>query len=156
MSDQLFDGRRIRVLVAVDNRAGRSYRGEDVVASLEEAVKAYGCPRRIRLDNGPEFVSRDLDLWAYANGVVLDFSRPGKPTDNAFIEAFNSRCRQECLNQHWFLSMQDAQAKLDGWRQHYNHARPHSSIGNLTPIEFVAAYRRRTSPADQGEQILQL
>lgn len=164
MSDQLFDGTRIRVLAAVDNysrvgtilRAGQSYRGADVVASLEQAVKVHGHPRRIRLDNGPEFISRDLDLWAYANGVVLDFSRPGKPTDNAFIEAFNSRCRQECLNQHWFLSMADAQVKLEAWREHYNHARPHSSIGNLTPIEFVAAYRRRPPADDQEGRIFQL
>lgn len=164
MSDQLFDGTRIRVLAAVDTysragtilRAGQSYPGSDVVISLEEAVKLHGCPRRIRLDNGPEFISRDLDLWAYANGFVLDFSRPGKPRDNAFIEAFNSRCRQECLNQHWFLSMEDAQAKLNAWREHYNHARPHSSIGNLTPIEFIAAYRRSLSADDQKERILQL
>ena len=105
MSDQLFNGRRIRVLTIVDIFSkvspaigvGTSYRGHDVVATLEQAVQVHGCPRRIRVDNGPEFISRDLDLWAYSNGVVLDFSRPGKPTDNAYIEAFNSRFRQECF-----------------------------------------------------------
>lgn len=134
----MFDSRRVRVLAAFDNysrvgtilSARQSYRGEDVVRSLEAAVLVFGCPRRIRIDNGPEFVSRDVDLWAYANGVVLDFSRPGKPTDNALAEAFNSRCRQECLNQHWFLSLADAQVKLDAWREHYNTARrtPRSAI----------------------------
>lgn len=164
MSDQLFDGRRIRVLAAVDNysrmgtilSARQSYRGEDVVRSFDSAAQAFGWPRRIRVDNGPEFVSRDLDLWAYANGVVLDFSRPGKPTDNALIEAFNSRCRQECLNQHWFLSLADAQAKLDAWREHYNAARPHSSLGEMTPIEALQAYHRQLPEEAQTERILQL
>ncbi|WP_245413008.1 integrase core domain-containing protein, partial [Allosediminivita pacifica] len=83
---------------------------------------------------GSEFISRDLDLWAYANDVTLDFSRPGKPTDNGFIEAFNSRLRAECLNAHWFMSLADAQEKLEGWRRHYNEDRPHSAIGYNVPI----------------------
>jgi putative transposase len=107
------------------------------VETLERAVKTYGCPRRLRVDNGPEFVSRELDLWAYARGVVLDFSRPGKPTDNAYIESFNSRFRQERLNQHWFMDLEDAGCKIEAWRLDYNERRPHSSIGNLTPAEFV-------------------
>ena len=86
---------------------------------------------------GPEFVSKELDLWAYTHGVTLDFSRPGKPTDNAFIEAFNARVRQECFNQHWFLSLADARAKIDQWRVMYNHERPHSKLGYRTPEEFV-------------------
>jgi putative transposase len=94
-------------------------------------------PRRIRVDNGPEFISRDLDIWAYARGVVLDFSRPGKPTDNAYIESFNSRFRQECLNQHCFMDMEDARGKIEAWKLDYNERRPHSSIGNLTPVEFI-------------------
>ena len=80
-----------------------------------------------------EFVSRDLDLWAYQNNVTLDFSRPGKPTDNAFIEAFNGRLRAECLNTHWFLSLSDAREKLESWRRDYNEVRPHGAIGNKTP-----------------------
>ena len=143
--DQLFDGSKIRCLTVIDNFSRlcpvigvrKNYRGHDVVETLEGAVKAYGCPRRIRVDNGPEFVSRDLDLWAYARGVVLDFSRPGKPTDNAYIESFNSRFRQECLNQHWFMDMEDAGCKIEAWRLDYNERRPHSSIGNLTPAEFI-------------------
>ena len=89
-----------------------------------------GFPATIRVDQGTEFVSRDLDLWAYQRGVTLDFSRPGKPTDNAFIEAFNGRFRAECLNAHWFLSLADAQKKVEDWRRYYNEERPHGSIGN--------------------------
>ena len=83
---------------------------------------------------GSEFISRDLDLWAYANDVTLDFSRPGKPTDNGFIEAFNSKLRSECLNAHWFMSLADASEKLVDWRRHYNEDRPHSAIGYNVPI----------------------
>ena len=86
---------------------------------------------------GPEFISKALDLWAWLNGVTLDFSRPGKPTDNAFIESFNGSFRAECLNAAWFLSLADAQAKCDAWLSDYNTVRPHSSIGQKTPIELA-------------------
>ncbi len=79
------------------------------------------------MDNGPEFISKALDQWACWNNVTLDFSRPGKPTDNAFIESFNGRLRQECLNEHWFLSLEDARTKIENWRIHYNEKRPHGS-----------------------------
>lgn len=145
VADQLMDGRKIRILTIVDIFSkisptigvGSAYRGHDVVTTLQAAVRAHGCPKRIRVDNGPEFVSKDLDLWAYANDVVLDFSRPGKPTDNAFIEAFNSRFRQECLNAHWFLNLADARAKIEAWRRDYNVVRPHSAIGNRPPVELA-------------------
>ncbi len=88
----------------------------------------------MRVDNGPEFGGRLLDQWAYLNKVELDFSRPGKPTDNGFIEAFNSKLRSECLNAHWFMSLADAQEKLETWRRHYNEDRPHSAIGYNVPI----------------------
>jgi putative transposase len=91
-------------------------------------------PKTIRVDNGSEFISHDLDLWAYANDVTLDFSRPGKPTDNGFIEAFNSKLRSECLNAHWFMSLADAREKLDAWRRDYNEVRPHSAIGYNVPV----------------------
>ena len=111
----------------------------------------WGYPKSIRADNGPEFVSRDLDLWAYANDVTLDFSRPGKPTDNAFIEAFNGRLRAECLNTHWFLTLEDARRKLENWRRDYNELRPHGAIGNKAPITLidcpVATSRTRRSEA---------
>ncbi|MGY6638075.1 MAG: integrase core domain-containing protein, partial [Erythrobacter sp.] len=124
-----------------------SYRGEDVVATLERACREIGYPKTIRVDNGSEFISRDMDLWAYQRGVILDFSRPGKPTDNAFIEAFNSKLRSECLNAHWFLSLEDACEKLEAWRRHYNEERPHSAIGNIPPI-MLANSAGETSPPD--------
>jgi putative transposase len=147
VSDQLFDGRRLRVLTLVDNHTreslalhvGQRIRGLDVVAVLERLTKQHGLPKRIQVDNGPEFISKDLDRWAYWNHVELDFSRPGKPTDNALIEAFNSRFRQECLNEHWFMSLPDAREKVEAWRHDYNHDRPHSALGYQSPAEFVAA-----------------
>lgn len=84
-----------------------SYRGEDVVATLDRICRKTGYPKTIRVDNGSEFVSRDIDLWAYPRGVTLDFSRRGKPTDDAYIEAFNSKFRSECLNAHWFMGLAD-------------------------------------------------
>jgi putative transposase len=140
--DQLALGKKIRVLTVVDIFSKFSpaidpkfsYRGEDVVQTLEQVCAKIGYPRTIRVDQGSEFVSRDLDLWAYANGVTLDFSRPGKPTDNAFIEAFNSKLRAECLNAHWFMSLEDAREKLEDWRRYYNEDRPHSGIGQIPPI----------------------
>lgn len=98
-----------------------------------------GTPGTIRVDNGPEFIPKALDRWAYENGATLDFSRPGKPTDNAFVESFNGRLRDECLNTHWFLSLADARAKIEPWRRHYNESRPHTSLGWLTPKEFASS-----------------
>jgi putative transposase len=142
--DQLATGRKIRVLTVIDTFSRFSpivdprfsYRAENVVAALEQTWAAVGYPKTIRVDQGSEFISRDLDLWAYANGVTLDFSRPGKPTDNAFIEAFNGRLRAECLNAHWFLTLADAQEKLEAWRSYYNEVRPHGAIGNRSPISL--------------------
>ena len=140
--DQLAMGKKIRVLTVVDIFSKFSpvidprfsYRAEDVVMTLERICGEVGYPKTIRVDQGSEFVSRDLDLWAYANGVTLDFSRPGKPTDNAFIEAFNSKLRSECLNAHWFMSLDDARSKMEEWRRYYNEERPHSGIGQIAPI----------------------
>jgi putative transposase len=140
--DQLAVGKKIRVLTVVDIFSKFSpvidprfsYRGEDVVETLERVCAKTGYPGTIRVDQGSEFISRDLDLWAYAHGVTLDFSRPGKPTDNAFIEAFNSKLRAECLNAHWFMSLADAHEKLEDWRRYYNEDRPHSGIGQIPPI----------------------
>lgn len=143
--DQLATGRKLRILTVVDTYSRYvptldprfSYRGENVVQTLERVCNKIGYPKTIRVDQGSEFISRDLDLWAYANNVTLDFSRPGKPTDNAFIEAFNGRFRTECLNTHWFLSLADAREKLEDWRRYYNEERPHSAIGNKVPITLV-------------------
>ena len=115
-----------RLCPATDARF--TYRGEDLVQTLESVCRRIGYPRTIGVDNGSEFISRDLDLWVCANAVTLDFSRPGKPTDNGFIEAFNSKLRSECLNAHWFMILADAREKLETWRRHYNEDRPHSAI----------------------------
>ena len=112
-------------------------RGADVVETLERVCREVGYPQSIRVDQGSEFVSRDLDVWAYQKGVVLDFSRPGKPTDNAFIESFNGKFRAECLNAHWFLTLDDARAKMEAWRRDYNDVRPHSALGQRTPSELM-------------------
>ena len=113
-------------------------RGIEVVEVLEKVVLEHGKPKTIRVDNGPEFISKDVDLWAYWNKVKLDVSRPGKPTDNAYIESFNARFRLECLNEHWFLSFEDARERVEIWRQDYNKERPHSALNNLTPGEFAS------------------
>ena len=100
-----------------------NFRGPDVVEIREEVGRQVGFPKAIRVDQGTEFVSRDLDFWAYQRGVTLDFSRPGKPTDNAFIESFNGKFRAECPNAHWFMSLDEARRKCEAWR------RDHSAIG---------------------------
>ena len=142
--DQLATGRKLRILTVVDTFSRFSpvldprfsYRGQDVVRTLEEVCKKAGYPKTIRVDQGSEFISRDLDLWAYQRQVTLDFSRPGKPTDNAFIESFNGKFRAECLNVHWFMSLDDARTKMEDWRKDYNEVRPHSAIGNNPPISL--------------------
>ena len=147
MSDELFDGRRIRLLTLVDNFTRESLAievndrigGYKVVEVLMQVGKERKLPSTIRVDNGPEFISKALDQWAYLNGVQLDFSRPGKPTDNGLIEAFNGRLREECLNESWFLSLEDAREKVESWRQQYNKERPHRALGNLAPFEYALA-----------------
>ena len=115
-----------------------SLKGKDVVNTMTVIYELTGRkPERIQADNGSEFISKVMDKWAYEHGVTLDFSRPGKPTDNAFIESFNGSFRDECLNAHWFLSLADAREKIEAWRQDYNEFRPHSSLNNLTPHEFL-------------------
>ncbi|EBR9943378.1 IS3 family transposase [Salmonella enterica subsp. enterica serovar Krefeld] len=151
VSDNLFNGRRFRALTVVDNfsreclaiHAGKSLKGEDVVRIMEALrVPDKRLPVRIQTDNGSEFISKSLDKWAYEHGVTMDFSRPGKPTDNPFIESFNGSLRDECLNIHWFLSLEDAQEKPDNWRREYNHERTHSSLNDMTPAEFIRSLRK--------------
>ncbi len=147
VSDALFDGRRLRALTVVDAftrealaiDVDQGIKGEQVVAAVTRIASVRGAPKTIRVDNGPEFISKALDRWAYENGVTLDFSRPGKPTDNAFVESFNGRLRDECLNSHWFLSLADARAKIEAWRRDYNESRPHTALGWLTPAEYAAS-----------------
>ncbi len=145
VADNLFDGRKLRMLTVVDCysreslaiHVGQSLKGDDVVRVLNAIVRGRGQPRTIKTDNGSEFISKVMDKWAYEHGVELDFSRPGKPTDNAMVESFNGRLRQECLNEHWFMSLTDAQDKIEAWRRFYNEARPHSALDWLTPTEFA-------------------
>jgi putative transposase len=147
LSDSLADGRRFRVLTFVDNvsrvspaiAVGVSLTGERVVAILEELRRTTGAPKRLAVDNGPEFISKALDAWAYQHGVQLEFSRPGKPTDNAFAESFNGRFRDECLDQHWFASLEEARATIEAWRIEYNTERPHRALGQQTPAAWVAS-----------------
>jgi putative transposase len=150
VADQLFDRRRFRALTVVDNfsrkclaiHADSSIKGEDVRATLARITTRCGqLPDRIQVDNGSEFISKILDQWAYDNGVTLDFSRPGKPTDNPYIESFNGSFRDECLNLHWFLSLEDARGKIEAWRTEYNSFRPHSSLGDLPPNEYLEQYQ---------------
>jgi putative transposase len=134
--DQLATGRKLRVLTIIDTFSRYSpaieprftFRAAEVVEILEQVGRQIGFPKAIRVDQGTEFVSRDLDLWAYQRGVTLDFSRPGKPTDNAFIESFNGKFRAECLNAHWFMSLDDARRKCEAWRRDYKRASQHPSV----------------------------
>lgn len=148
VADALFDGRRFRALTIVDNftkeslaiEVDQQLKGEDVVAVMERLRHRRDLPQRIQTDNGSEFISMVMDRWAYDHGVVMDYSRPGKPTDNPFIESFNGSFRDECLNTHWFLSLDDARRKIENWRVDYNHFRTHSSIGDVPPAEFAARF----------------
>jgi len=145
VSDQLFNGKRFRSLTMLDSftreclaiHVDRSIQGTDVVQVLDRLKATRGAPAYIRVDNGPEFISKALDLWASQEGVRLHFSRPGKPTDNALIESFNGSFRDECLQTNWFLSLEDARAKIEQWRRDYNEFCPHSSLGKKTPSEFA-------------------
>lgn len=154
VADQLHDGRKIKVLTVIDiftreclaTTIGAKLRSENVVTTLTMIMKERGKPQRIFCDNGSEFSGRITDLWAYINKVTLAFSRPGKPTDNAFIESFNGSFRDECLNLHWFTSYEDARVKIEAWRHEYNHTRPHKALNNLSPAEYVAYLASDNSP----------
>jgi putative transposase len=123
--------------------------GQRVTAVLDRLAQAQQVPKEIFVDNGPKFVSRALDEWAHRHEVKLAFSRPGTPTDNAYIESFNARLRQECLNENWFLSLSDAQEKLERHRKEYNSFRPHSSLADLTPEEFTSRWQAKVAAEHQ-------
>ena len=156
MSDALFNGRRFRALTMMDvySReclniyADNKITGDTVVDILNHISYHRGRPERIRVDNGPEFVSKALDNWSYQNNIKLEFSRPGKPVDNAFIESFNGSLRDECLSTNWFLSIEDAQNKLEAWRRDYNEFRPHSSLDNMTPSDFARSLTIESNKPD--------
>lgn len=145
MVDQLTDGRRFRVLTIVDVftreslavEVGPSLKGTDVVEALNQIRTERGIPKMLFCDNGAEFSSQIMDLWAYQNGVRIDFSRPGKPTDNAYIETFNGTLRAECLDTHWFGTLAEAKERIEAWRKEYNESRPHRALGERTPKELA-------------------
>ncbi|MFQ5601536.1 MAG: IS3 family transposase [Candidatus Krumholzibacteriia bacterium] len=146
MQDATAQGRTLRVFGAIDVfsrecvalHVSPSIPAPTVTALLDQAIARRGKPAAIQLDNGTEFTSNHFDLWAYTNSVRLNFSRPGKPGDNPFIESFNGRLRDECLNVHWFSGLDDARRKIEDWRRDYNETRPHSSLGDLAPATYVA------------------
>jgi putative transposase len=150
VQDTLGDGRRFRALTLVDvftreclMIGDSSLSGHKVAALLDQVAAGRSYSKQITVDNGTEFYSKAMDSWAYRNGVQLDFIRPGRPMENGYIESFNGRLRDECLNSELFLSLVDAREKLETWRRDYNEHRPHSSIGNLTPIEFATSVRTK-------------
>lgn len=155
VADALFDGRKLRMLTVVDCFTReclaidlrQSLKGEDVVATLDRICAGRGLPMTIETDNGSESISKVMVRWAYERGVELDFSRPGKPADNARVESFNGRLRQECLNAHCFLSMEDASTKIEAWRRDYNESRPHSALDWIPPAEFARRCRPQPTMA---------
>ena len=147
--ERLLDGRWLRILTVVDQftrecvllAAQGRFSGERVGEVLETALWARGKPLSITVDNGAEFASRALDAWAYRHGIELQFIRPGKPVENGYIESFNGRLRDECLNAHVFLSLEEMRTRLEAWRRDYNRVRPHSALGDRAPEEFAADWR---------------
>jgi putative transposase len=148
IADSLSDGRRFRAFTVVDHMTRESpaievdgsLSGQRVVMMLERLACTHGLPKVLWVENGPEFTSKALDEWAHRRGVKLAFSRPGTPTDHPFIEAFTARFREEGLNQHWFISMQEAQTTREAWRGEYNTERPHTALHNLTPAVSKATW----------------
>jgi len=142
--DTLASGRRFRTLNVVDDftreclaiEVDTSLGGARVVRVLDRLIAARGRPDVIVCDNGPEFAGRTVDTWAYGAGVKIHFIRPGKPVENCYVESFNGKFRDECLNDHWFIGLDDARIKIEDWRRDYNEVRPHSSLGDLTPKEY--------------------
>lgn len=146
VTDQLADGRRFRALTIMDVftreslaiEVGQKLKGDDVVQVLNAIRQKRAVPKLLFCDNGAEFTSQIVDLWAYHNRVQIEFSRPGKPTDNAYVESFNGTFRAECLDVHWFMTLTEAKQVIESWRQEYNESRPHRSLGERTPSEFAS------------------
>lgn len=153
VGDSLSTGYRFRCLTVVDLYSresptitvDRSLTGERVSKELDKLKIKRGLPKKIICDNGPEFISKALDQWAYQNGVHLNFIQPGKPNQNAYCESFNARLRDECLNQHWFTNLRSAQETIESWRKEYNEERPHSSLKNKTPKMFAKEHYRNVA-----------
>ena len=150
VSDSLYNGRRFRVLTVVDDlsrecpalEVDHSLPGQRVTKVLDRIAMTRGLPEVITVDNGPEFISKALDLWAYQNSVKLRFIQPGKPVQNAYIESFNGKFRDECLNDNVFVNLHSAQKIIETWRQDYNLERPHSSLNGMAPTEFARTFEK--------------
>jgi len=146
MADRLADGRAYRLLNVIDDYTrecigivvDQSLTAKRVTELLDRLVAERGKPLGIRIDNGTEFTSNHFDAWAYGQGIALNFIRPGRPVENGLVESFNGRLRDECLNASWFPTLGEARAGIEAWRIEYNEQRPHSSLGNLAPAEYVA------------------
>lgn len=159
VSERLADGRWFRILTIVDQYtreclcayADRSQTGEKVGEQLHRLTELRGAPESITSDNGSEFTGKAMDFWAHQAGVKLDFIRPGKPVENGYIESFNGRLRDECLNVEVFLDLADARRKLDKWRNDYNQQRPHSSLADRTPDEFASVAMQLSSTLSSRE-----
>jgi putative transposase len=157
MRDALANGRTIKVLPIVDEYTRKCFRievdtsinGARVVRVLDEIGQQEGLPEIIIIDNGPEFIGKALDAWAYARGIKLAFITPGRPVENAYIESFNGKFRDECLNEHWFMTLDNARKIIEEWRIDYNTKRPHSSLEYMTPEEFIAR-ELSSSPTPMG------
>ena len=162
MSERVADGRWFRILTVVDQFtreclclvADQSLTGKKVAEALEPVVMHRGAPRSITVDNGSEFASRVMDAWAYRHGIQLDFIRPGKPVENGFIESFNGRLRDECLNVEMFFTLDDVREKLARWQQDYNRVRPHSSLQDQAPACFAAQWSTATPLAPAFSELL--
>jgi putative transposase len=147
MHDALHNGRKLRFLTIIDTytkeclriEVDTSISGKRVCAVLSQIAGIGTLPEKIVVDNGPEFISNALDAWAYGREIKLHFIRPGKTVDNAYIESFNGKFRDECLNMNWFMSIGHAREIAEAYRLDYNNERPHSSLGDLTPAEFIRA-----------------
>jgi putative transposase len=153
VADSLATGRSFRTLNVVDDytrecvaiEVDTSLSGERVARVLDQAIERRSQPKSLVMDNGPEFAGRVLDAWAYQRGIHLDFIRPGKPVENCFVESFNGKFRDECLNQHWLVSLDEARRTIEAWRLDYNRVRPHSSLGNVPPEEYAKGATRRSA-----------
>lgn len=163
VSDSLYNGRRFRVLTVVDNfsrecpvlEADHSLTGQRVTRVLERMALTRGLPEVITVDNGPEFISKALDLWAFENNVRLRFIQPGKPVQNAYIESFNGKFRDECLNDNVFVSLNSARQIIENWRLDYNSERPHKSLNKMTPEEFVTKHNQNQKTENTKLKLVQ-